>query len=259
MKRLRHFILLLPLLLAAACGRVDAPSPGVYRAVIQTGGGELPLLLRITEQQGTPKVELARGSQWISTTSRLQAGVLQIQLPDDGGDISAELSRKGMKGTWRATSQSKTKTGPLPFTAQLNDSHRFVKEPALDNADISGDWLLESAPSDTLGDKGMLRASFTQTHSLVDGYLDLGNGRQLAVLGQVNGETVFFGGLGWGHALLFKGEVNSQGVLAGEYWDGAGKAMKWSAEPMAEPPPADATTEDPTRTTALPWGLWPIR
>lgn len=254
MTKLRLLIPLLALLLSA-CARLDTPTPGDYRAYVELRGGQVPFVLRVSNEGARPQLWLVRDGAAVPATGvQSKQGAISAQLPNGSGSLQATIRRKTLKGEVRITDpQGMTQT--LPFAAELNQSWRFVEQAGTDNADVSGYWQLEAISPNHFATPVIMQLS--QTHDAIDGQLlpdsGLESGQRLQLYGQVNGDEVYLGGLGQGRALLFKGKVNAQGELQGDLWTNLS-----TAQPAVARHTTEATLSEETealRQVALPWAV----
>lgn len=241
--------------LLSACGKLDTPTPGTYRAYVNLRGGEVPFELQVKKQDGAPTLAVMRAGEQLPITDLvLQEGNLVGQLPDAAGTLHATISRGELKGEVRLVdTQGKPQT--LPFAAeQLDQPYRFIEQASTDNADISGYWQLEAISPEHFA--APVTVQLEQHFDAVDGQLHLPDGKMLALLGQVHGDEVYLSALGQGRALLLKGKVNKQGELQGELWTNLSNAKHWGAKRMLDESAAALQQhEEPVRKVALPWAI----
>jgi hypothetical protein len=255
LRRILYLLLLTSLL--GACGRLDTPSPGTYRAQVTLRGGEVPFELQIKNEDGQATLAVVHDNELLPLTSVvMQEGTLDAQLPDAAGTLHATIGRGELKGEVRLIDpQGKPQT--LPFAADLDDHYRFVEKTSTDNADISGYWQLEVISPEHFAVPVTLQLQ--QRFDAVDGRLLLPDGKQVAVFGQVNGDEVYLSTLGQGRAMLLKGKVNQRGELQGDAWSNLSAARSWAARRMMD---EQITTLAPidtqVRKVALPWSV-PVR
>ena len=218
--------------LLSACGKLDSPEPGEYRAYVKVGGGEIPFMLQVSESSDGARLGVEReGELRPLTVVRMQNGALQAELPDNGGTLVADIGHRALKGELRLTDPH-GKPQVLPFAADLHETYRFVAHPGTDNADISGYWELEAISPEHFS--APVTMQLNQRFDGVDGELILPSGKHLALLGQVSNNDVYLSGLGYGRALLLKGKVGKHGELLGDLWTNLSKAQRWAAKRLPE-------------------------
>lgn len=253
-KPIRLLSVLLLTGLLAACGKLDAPAPGTYRAQVTLRGGEVPFELQVTNENGQTALAIVRAGERLPLSDvALQDGRLDAQLPDAAGTLHATISRDELKGEVRLVDpQGKPHT--LPFAADLDQHYRFVEKASTDNADISGYWQLEAISPAHFSAPVTLQLE--QRFDAVDGKLLLPDGQLLPLMGQVHGDEVYLSTLSQGRAMLLKGKLNEQGELQGEIWTNLSAAGNWAARRMLDEQAVSLIPPDePVRQVALPWSI----
>jgi hypothetical protein len=243
------------IMLLSACHRLDTPTPGTYRAHVNVRGGEVPFELQISEQQGVTTLGIQRGDSLSPVTRlKLQGGTLEAELPDAAGALHVDIGRDALHGELRLVDPH-GKPVVLPFAAELNKRYRFIEQPVSDNADIAGDWILEAISPEHFAEP--VRLHLQQRFDAVDGQLQLRDGKQLTIVGQVHGDEVYLSSLGHGRALLFKGKVNAQGELQGEVWANLSNVKTWAAKRLPDEQAQAASGQEEHQRVALPWAIPP--
>lgn len=250
MTQLKHCLLLFALLLAA-CAKLTMPEPGEYRATVAINGGEIPLQLRVATENGTTQVWLLQNEKALPATEvQVKDNNLYATLPAGAGQLKASISRNTLKGDLQLT-DPQGKVHHFPFSAQLNKTYRFVEQSSTDNADISGFWQLTANSPDHFSTPVTLHLK--QSFDAIDGKLIINQSNEtLTVYGQAHGDEVYFGSIGLGRALLFKGRVNTQGQLEGQLWINASTGAAALATAIKDVEPE---TQDGMRQVALPWAV----
>jgi hypothetical protein len=258
----RHSILgiliALPLgigLVLSACSKVNAPVLGEYRAAINLKGGELPLQLDIKpagDSSDNVTVSMKFGDRTLSATRvAFKDGNLTAQWPDIG-TMDVDFDRNSMTGKLLIT-DAQGKPVTLPLNAKLDQHWRFLQQSGVDNADISGNWQLEALSTEEFNTAVSMQ--LTQRFDQVNGSLTLPDGRNVGVIGQIKGDDVYLGTLGYGRAVLLKGKVNVKGELRGDFWVNTAAAHPWVAKHSAN---TLAAEDAATRKVGLPWAV-PVR
>lgn len=248
------FLLSIALFNLSACSKLDAPTPGAYRAHVTLNGGEAPFELRVNQQNGRTLVAIVHDDQLQPATGVIiKDGRLVAQLPDASGTLNAEIQRDELKGELQLT-DPQGKVQHLPFIADLNRHYRFLTKPSTDNADVSGYWELQT--NDAAHFTAPLTLKLEQHFDAVDGELKLSDNQVLQLIGQANGDELYLSALGHGRATLFKGRVTSQGELQGYLWSNLGDAQPWHARRLSDKQVAALSNEaDQARQVALPWNI----
>ena len=250
MTRLR---LLLPLfaLIFAGCAKLSAPVTGDYRATVSINGGDIPFQLRIaTDSDKTQLWLLQDGEALPASQLHIKDHTLYATLPLGAGQLTTTISSDSLKGELQLT-DAQGKAHQLPLTAQLNQTFRFVEQSSTDNIDVSGYWQLSAISPEHFNAPVTLQLK--QSFDAVDGKLILNQPNEsLHVYGQTHGDDVYFGCIGAGRAVLFKGHINAQGNLEGQLWVNNSDAIAAVATPIKE---AEAEHPESLRQVALPWAV----
>ena len=250
MTRLRYFLPILALL-SAACTKLSAPVAGDYRATVEINGGEIPFQLRIATEGGDTQLWLLQDGESLPTTElHVKDQTLQATLPSGGGQLKANINADGLKGDLQLT-DPQGNTHRFPFIARLNEHYRFIQQSSTDNIDVSGNWQLSAISPDHFSAPVTLRLK--QSFDTVDGKLIIDQtNKTLYVYGQAHGDEVYFGSIGAGRAILFKGHINTQGLLEGELWMNGSSGTPAIATPIKE---SESENQDGLRQIALPWAV----
>ncbi|MGC3981103.1 MAG: hypothetical protein QM808_07595 [Steroidobacteraceae bacterium] len=237
----------------AACGRVDTPTPGTYRAFVKLRGGEVPFELQVSAQQGqTVMGVLHDGEVRPLTNLQMKDGALDAQLPDGAGMLHATIGPQDLQGEVRFTDHLGAPQ-TLPFTADRRQTYQFIADASTDNADVSGYWQLEAISPQHFS--APVTVQLQQRFDAVDGQLRLPDGNMITLLGQVHGDDLYLSALGQGRALLFKGKVNQHGELQGELWTNLSNAQPWVAKRVVDDQVEMSAQGEPVRQVTLPWAL----
>ena len=227
-----------------ACSRVDSPTPGLYRAVLQLPGGEAPFGLDIEEEEGKPVLYLINGAERTRVTDvRLRDEELTARFPGYENFMRARLYRKRLEGEV-VLIKTGGKQQNIPLRAELEQPWRFFEQSSTDNADVSGRWQV------TLEEDGQTThavAEFAQKHDQVTGSVLTPTGDHRFLAGQVRGDDVRLSTFAGGLAYLYHLRVNGKGELEGDMWQGLAAHAKVSAK---RNPDAELPTENRTQIKA---------
>ena len=227
-KAIAHsFALLFGLILLAACSHVDAPVPGIYRAVLELPGGEAPFGLEVAREGDAYVLYLTNGDERTRVSDvRVEAGELVAKFPGYENSMRAKFKRDRLEG-----SVTLIKAGGveqvIPLKARLNETYRFYKKPLSDNADVAGRWAVTFTNGE--GKTSNAVAVFDQQHDRVTGTVMTPTGDHRFLEGQVHGDEVQLSTFAGGLAYLYKMKL-VDGKLQGEYWQGLKSHEKVSAE-----------------------------
>ncbi len=236
--------LLLPLLLAVACGPPpetgDTPtlSPalaGTWRAVLLSPGGELPFSLFFAEGSDGLQAVARNGAEEVPFSAVEQRGsevVLRFDWYDS--EITARVDASGdtMAGTWRKTVPGGDST--LPFTAMRGDDHRFLlaeqSPPEGVMASVAGDWSVEFSDEDG---SEPARGELVQEGESVTGTFLTPTGDYRFLAGSYQGGLLRLSTFDGAHAFLFQARAQADGTLAGDFWSRDTYHATWTAHRAA--------------------------
>jgi thiol-disulfide isomerase/thioredoxin len=221
--------LLVALTVVAGCeSRSRELQPGSYRAVLELPGGELPFGLDIAREESGYVLTLVNGEERVRVTEVIAAeGRLTATMPGYENTLSAEIRGKRLLGEvslLRAGGERQV----LAFRAEEGQLWRFFAQPATDNADVGGRWVVQFT-SDS-GQRSAGVAEFTQTFERVTGTILTPTGDHRFLAGEVHGDELYLSRFDGALAYLYKAKVDSDGRLVGEYWSGKTGHQKFSAE-----------------------------
>lgn len=225
------------------CGKVDAPQQGLYRAGVSLKGGEVPMQLRIDQQDAATQLWVVEGDAAAQAIDlQINGNELQARLPNELGSLRVQFDRHSLNGELRlATSKGEQM---FPVQAKRDEHYRFFKESLSDNADVSGTWRLDLGSSSE-------PVALTQSFDAVDGHLRLQDS-PCDIAGQVHNDDVYLAVFCKSAYWLLKGQVNSQGELEGDAWRNNDTSIRWHAKRSDEPV---ISPDDPSRHVSLPWAV----
>lgn len=241
-------LLVWPLLgVLGACGMVNSPQPGMYRAVISLAGGEVPMQLRIDKMDAAKNLAVqlfvVEGEASVPATDlQINGNELRATLPGELGVLKVQFDRNSLHGELQLAAVA-GKPLAFPVTARRGENYRFFKTAATDNADISGGWRVQ-----VLNDSMPL--ALIQTHDGVDGSLHVQD-KSCDITGQIHNDDVYLAGFCKWQLMLFKGSVNKEGELAGDFWQNNQPSQYWHARRSNEV--IEPQTDN--RPVKLPWAV----
>lgn len=213
--------LVVPALLAAlaatsGCGPESRDlQPGLYRAVVELPGGEVPFGLDVVTDKAGVALYLVNGSDRVRVpAAKAVAGELTAELAGTGNVLTARISGDELEGEVTLADADGGKS-VLPFSAAHGQDWRFVEEPLNDNADFSGRWAVEF--TDDAGNKVPGVAEFSQSFHVVTGSVRTAD-REQSLAGDADDEQLSLSLFDGQQAVLYKGELNKRGELVGECW-----------------------------------------
>lgn len=214
---LRQIALAMLLFGLCACARVNSPTVGAYRAVLQLPGGETPFGLDVAQEDGKTVLYLVNGTERARVSDvQVADGELRARFPGYENTLRAKMRRKRLEGEV-VLIKTRGEQQVIPFKAELGQSWRFYEQPSTDNADVSGRWQM------TLTEDGKdtpAVAELQQEHDQVTGTVLTPTGDHRFLAGQVHGEELRLATFAGGLAYLYRLRVNAQGELEGEMWQG---------------------------------------
>lgn len=210
-------LLIASAVLLSGCGwRSRDLQPGVYRAVLDIPGGELPFGLEIAKEDSDFLLTLLNGEERVRVSEvTVEDGRLAVVLPGPGNRLSARISGDVLKGEV-ILQGSDGETRALPFTAEHGVAWRFFEEPLSDNADVSGRWSVTF--TDDSGESTSAVAEFEQSFGIVTGAVPMTGSDRRLLAGEIRDEELYLSRFDGTQALLYRATVDERGDLVGEYW-----------------------------------------
>jgi len=201
--------------------------PGLYRAVVELPGGEVPFGLEVVREKNGVALNLVNGKDRVRVPSaQAVPGRLTAQFPGTGNRLDARIAGDDLDGE---VTLSGTGSGSqvLAFSATRGQGWRFVEEPRSDNADFAGRWAV--AFTDDSGGKVPGLAELTQSFHAVAGLVRTAGWEQRTLAGDANDEELELSLFDGRQAVLYKGKLNERGQLVGECWSTASGHARYVA------------------------------
>ncbi|HEY0939163.1 MAG TPA: TlpA disulfide reductase family protein [Steroidobacter sp.] len=214
----RLHVLAVCLLLLGGCGRpVDEPQTGAYRAALELPGGEAPFGLEIAQENNRFVLYLVNAAERTRVDNVTVAdGELTAVFPGYENTLRARMYRDRLEGNVTLI-KAQGKEQVIPFQARQGEQYRFYKDSLTDNADLAGRWEM-TLTSD--GENTAAVAIFEQQHDRVTGTVLTPTGDHRFLEGQVHGDEARLSTFAGGLAYLYKLNVNPDGELEGDVWQG---------------------------------------
>lgn len=198
---------------------------GVWRAVLQTSGGELPfgLDIRPAAQAGRYTVQAINGAERLAMDDAyIQNDSLHIPMSVFESELVGHVKGDRLTGVWR-----KHRTGNqyqlVPFTAQFGQTYRFAPRPGTSASqavarNVTGKWqtLFRGAEGDTTLAVGV----FAQQKNEVSGTFLTPTGDYRYLAGNVFGDSLFLSCFDGTHAFLFKAKLTNPVASAAQTMTG---------------------------------------
>ncbi|RYC69143.1 TlpA disulfide reductase family protein [Spirosoma sordidisoli] len=229
-------------------------TPGQYRAVLKTRGGDLPFGLDIQPGQAAGYTVFAlNGSERLPMDpATVQGDSIRIPMALFESELVAKIDGNTLRGVWRRR-RTAQQIQTLPFEATLGYTQRFVPTAQTAVATLTGSWATDfgnkSGRVDTVNAVGV----FKQTGNRVAGTFLTPTGDYRYLDGNVVGDSLFLSCFDGSHLFLFKARHNPQAkTLSGGFWSGVSGYEPWAArfDPAAKlPDPASLTYLKPGAKT----------
>lgn len=216
-----------------------------YRAVLLTPGGELPFSLQLPEVLWGGKIqgEIKNGNEVINVTGEMLNDTLHLYFPVFNTEIVGRYyaGSQSIDGLW--FDHSRTGNYSLPFNAIANENYRFIQYPYKPIKNISGryDAVFKD---ETSTDSTVAILQMDGTH--LSGTFLTTTGDYRFLEGEVDNNYFYLSAFDGSHAFLFKGKINDDGTLAGNYWSGKHYYAKFTATKNE-----NAKLPDPKKLTYL--------
>ena len=249
-------LLCLPLLSHAQAKQIL--KPGIWRAVLQTSGGELPFGLDIkpATQPGHYTVFALNGAERLAMDeATIMGDSLHIPMALFESELIGKLDGDRLTGIWRKRRTNLTYQ-IVPFSARFGQTFRFRASGAAPVANLTGKWqtlFREKRADGTAGDTTLAVGVFEQKGSAVTGTFLTPTGDYRYLAGDVAGDSLFLSCFDGNHAFLFKAKMGAVTVglaktLTGMYHSGPVYRETWTAQfnpNAALPDPAKLTFVKP--------------
>jgi hypothetical protein len=214
---------------------------GSYRAVIELPGGELPFGLDVAIEDGRPVLYLVNGEERLRAADTTVAdGRVTATLPGGGSTLTARVNGRRLEGEVELRGRQGG-SGTLPLRADLGLAWRFFETPTSDNADVAGRWQVTFIGEQ--GPQGTGVAEFAQSFERVTGNVSTPAGVLGPLVGEMHGDELHLSRFDGATATLWRGHVNEDGALVGEFWSGTGAPQRFRA---VRSPPGDPELPSPT-------------
>lgn len=232
--------------LAAFGGPVnaDGPSPGMWRAWLDSPGGELPFGMELKSDAGSYSAWLINGAERVAVPrTTVSAGTVTLDIDYYDARVSATVSSDGesMTGAW-----VKTGSGGAPVRMAFHARHgalpRFERLPisapavAKEQYDVSGHWRIRFSKSDDPAIGVFKRGADPNVNGTV--LTTTGDYRYLA--GSFENGRLRLSCFDGAHAFLIDARMQPDGSLAGDFWSRDAWHETWTAERDSEASLPDA-------------------
>lgn len=217
--------------------------PGLYRAVVELPGGEVPFGLDVKRENGGFVLYFVNGDERVRVTATVDAkGRLVAELPGSGNRLEAKVSGDDLEGEVTlsgeapagaatnptgGTATSDSRQTVLTFSAARGPGWRFVEEPLTDNADFSGSWNITF--TDDRGSTTSGGADLAQSFHTVTGTVRTAGEAQAPLAGDAHDEELQLSLFDGTRAVLYHGKLDERGRLVGECWSTSSGHARYTA------------------------------
>jgi len=213
---------MIAMLSLASCSLTDSgPRDGVWRAVLQVPGGELPFGIEFTREQGGRVAYLLNGLERTRVNEiTVNGDAVTLRMPGFNNRIDAKLEGDTLSGTLLMV-KPKGKDQQIPFRARYGDAFRFSPNadgPTEPGArDVNGRWAVTFVDG---GKNTPAIGELKQTGRLVTGTFLTPTGDHRFLAGELQGRELRLSKFDGGHVFLYHATLGEDGTLAGQFWSG---------------------------------------
>ncbi len=223
-QRTQTLFIVLVLLMVSGCQRSSRKQPdGVWRAVLNLPGGELPFILRFTNGVATIRND---EESVLFEEMRFENDSLILDLTSFNSTIRVRASDSAFSG-----SLTMIKSGGIPqvipFEARRGSEYLFFPSPQISPDMFSGRWAVVFRTDD--GDETRALGEFRQDGGKARGTFLTPTGDYRYLSGDIRDSAMYLSTFDGGHAFLFHARLLADGSLRGDYWSGTAWHESWEA------------------------------
>lgn len=195
----------------------DGPAQGMWRATLDTEGGELPFLIELSKLSDGWHAWYLNGAQRVAVTRvQVDDGHVTLGMPTLESRLEADLQRDGSLKGEITVGISTDSPAKMPFTAVPNTQYRFFQMLTPPEIDLDGRWAMDFTGPD--GKVEHYIGEFHQEGSQVRGTILRPSGDMRYLAGAVRGRKFYLSTFDGSDARLFHAELADDGILHGDYW-----------------------------------------
>ena len=231
-QRLQFLIIVFALLILAGGCSVD-PTPksvsGTYRGVLQSAGGELAFPIHIEANSDSLSGFVVNGADTASfDTVRLEGDSLIMGYSYYDSYLKGEIQLDGsLSGKWTRLDEGGNYIN-MKFSAEKNASYRYQTDPSKSSYPFDGEWQATFTDDE---ETFPAHGSFvSQPGGKLYGTFQTETGDYRFLDGAYSDSSFTLSTFDGPHAFLFKGRLQPDGSIEGDFWSKDSYHATWTAE-----------------------------
>ena len=209
------------------------PLSGVWRAVLDSPGGELPFMIEVLENEDGVYLAWVRNGEERLPFSSVEVDDTKVKFVFDHYDsyLEGDIDSSGevIDGEWSRRAMGEART-TMKFRATKNIADRFdamgERDPLPVLADISGEWTVKFGDN---ADADPAMGIFKQEGRIVTGTFLTTLGDYRFLEGAYEYGMLRLSVFDGAHAFLFYAEVDQNGIMKGDFWSRDSHHETWTA------------------------------
>jgi peroxiredoxin len=212
---------------AGTTGETGTGPSGLYRAVLQLPGGELPFGFELRREGGSTVGYLLNGPERIKLTDLVvRGGHLEIGMPGFANRLVADADGDTLRGEVDIERLG-GKHVHIPLVMEHGKRYRFFADARPGSARVAGRWSVQFIDDD--GSREAAVGEFTQSGDVVTGTFLTTTGDHRYLAGQVRGRELYLSTFDGAHVFLYHATLTAAGGLDGQFWSGDWYRERWEA------------------------------
>lgn len=211
-------------------GTTDAPRDGLWRAVLQVPGGELPFGLEFATDQGRRHAVLINGDDRVRIDEiKIEGERITLRMPGYENRIEASFKENSLEGTLTMI-KSGGKPQVIPLKARYGEDWRFTaptESAAAPTTDLTGRWAWQFIDGEKTSPAV---AELQQRDAIVTGTVMTPTGDHRFIAGELRGNQLRLSKFDGGHVFLYHATVKEDGSLDGQFWSGTAYTEKFTGK-----------------------------
>ena len=200
---------------------------GIWRAVLQSPGGELPFSLEIEKKTDSTYAAYAiNGQEKLALDeAKIEGDSIRIPMELFESELVAKVTEDKLTG--RFTRYSPTGNVNMPFSAQQGLTHRFTAATQTPVADLTGKWAVTFRSEDN---SYPAVGVFEQKGNNITGTFLTTTGDYRYLAGTVQRDSLYLSCFDGTHVYLFKASIGKdKNTLTGGFWSSMASYETWTA------------------------------